>query len=173
MNNDIAHLLLGKGKDLRTISGNHEVIATVSNQETFDKLFVLLFHHERALAMRAADAVEKITRKRNEFLEPHKPQLLRLLKGSMNIELKWHIAQLMSRVMLTANELDDVWHILSYWSQNPNESKIVRVNALQALFELSRKFPDLKMDFEHVLHILEHIPIPSIQARVRKLKKIM
>jgi hypothetical protein len=75
---NFAHLLLGK--DLRKLKSSREVIEAVQNQETFDELFALVFHHERSLVMRAADTVEKVTRRRAEYLHPHKEQLLSVLK---------------------------------------------------------------------------------------------
>ena len=132
------------GKDLRKVRQNGMVIALVKNQEAFDELFKLTLHHERSLVMRAVDAVEKITARYPEFLIPHKQQLFAILKGADHKELKWHIAQLITRVELSEKEYADVWHILSYWVLNRNESKIVRVNALQGLFDLSRTNPLLK-----------------------------
>jgi hypothetical protein len=167
---DFAQLLLGK--DLRSITKSNEVVHSVQDQQSFDVLFSLLLHHERTLVMRAADAIEKITIAHKEFLEPHKIQLLSLLKSAINKELKWHIAQLISRTKLTKDELKEAWSILAYWAQNPNESKIVRVNSLQGLFELSRQFPDLQANFEQTLRILEREQIPSLKARIKKLKKI-
>jgi hypothetical protein len=168
---DFAHLLLGKG--LRSITKSNEVVESVQDQSSFDALFSLLWHHERPLVMRAADAVEKITRKHREFLLPHKEQLLSLLKSAINKELKWHIAQLVPRLNVDPHELKEVWSVLTYWSQNPNESKIVRVNSLQGLFELTQQYPSLRPDFEHTLHTLEREPIPSIQARIKKLRKAL
>lgn len=166
---DFARLLLGK--DLRSITKSNDIVQSVDDQESFDELFALLLHHERTLVMRAADAIEKITLTHKEFLDPHRGQLLSLLKSAMNKELKWHIAQLITRIRLNQDVLRDVWSTLTYWAQNPNESKIVRVNSLQGLFELSDQFPDLKKNFELTMQILEREPIPSIQARVKKLKK--
>ena len=163
------NLLLGK--DLRTLGQNNIVVQTVHDQCTFDELFSLIFHHERSLVMRAVDATEKITSKHPEFLAPHKSQLLTVLKSADHKELKWHIAQLLPRVALSAAELKDVWHTLAYWALNKNESKIVRVNALQGLFDLSKIDRELKADFEKTISALEHEMIPSIQARIRKLKR--
>lgn len=166
---DFAHLLLGK--DLRTIKKSNDVAQMVQDQESFDQLFGLLLHHERPLVMRAADCVEKVTAAHKEFLEPHKLQLLSLLKSAVNKELKWHIAQLVPRLALSPEELREVWSVLAYWTQNPNESKIVRVNALQGLFELSRNVPALKGNFENILQALAHESIPSLKARIKKLSR--
>ena len=99
-------------------------------------------------------------------------QLLSLLKSALDKELKWHIALLVPRLSLNSEELKNVWAILTYWAQNPNESKIARVNSLQGLFELSNEHPPLKPDFEKTVGLLEHIPIPSIQARIKKIKRL-
>lgn len=168
---NFAHLLLGK--DRRTIGKADHVVQLVVDQPSFDELFSLLFHHERTLVMRAADAVEKITHKHKEFLVPHKMQLLSLLNSAIHIELKWHIAQLVPRLPLDPHEIKEVWSILSYWAQNPNESKIVRVNSLQGLFDLTRNTPAFKNSLLSILDTIEHEPIPSLKARIKKLRKLL
>lgn len=159
------------GKDLRTIGRNSMIVRRVQDQQTFDELFTLLFHHERPIVMRAADAVEKVTVKHPEWLQPHKGQLMSVLKSADNKELKWHLAQLVPRLELNKDEIADVQHILNYWALNKNESKIVRVNALQGLSDLAHGHPELREEFTKTLTTLEHEPIPSIQARIRKLKR--
>ena len=166
----LTSLLLGK--DLRTIRQNNVVVNSIHDQRTFDELFSLVFHHERTLVMRAIDAIEKVTAKHPEFLITHKSQLIEVLNSADHKELKWHIAQLLPRVDLTVAELEGVWHKLAYWALNKTESKIVRVNALQGLFDLSKFNPELKNDFEKITSTVEHEAIPSIQARIRKLKSI-
>lgn len=168
---DFAPLLLGK--DLRTIKNADKVAQLVKDQASFDDLFALLFHHERPLVMRAADAVEKVTIKHKEFLAPYKTQLLSLLKGATNIELKWHIAQLIPRIPLDPHEQKEVWSILSYWAQNPNESKIVRANSLQGLFELSEQTQAFRNDLVAVLDAVSHERIPSLIARIKKLRRLL
>ena len=166
---DFARLLLGN--DLRTIKQNNVVIQSVKEQRSFDELFTLIFHHERTLVMRAADAVEKLTVKHPEYLKTHKSELLRALRSADHKELKWHIAQLIPRLALDRRELEDVWHILTYWTHDKNESKIVRVNSLQGLFDLSKRYTEFKNDFDKTLASMEHQKIPSIQARIRRIRK--
>lgn len=50
-----------KGGDLRSIGKTNEVVGMVNNQKSFDELYQLLFHPDRKIVMRAADAIEKIT----------------------------------------------------------------------------------------------------------------
>jgi hypothetical protein len=93
------------------------------------------------------------------------------LKSADHKELKWHIAQLVPRIDLTVEELNEVWNTLAYWTLNKNESKVVRVNALQGLFDLSKDRPELKAEFNRVVLAIDHEMIPSIQARIRKFRK--
>jgi hypothetical protein len=166
-----AFINLLMGRDLRSIKQNSIVVQAVQDQHAFDELFSLIFHHERPLVLRAVDAVEKITITHPAFLIPHKRQLLNVLKSADHKELKWHIAQLIPRVELDKDELTDVWHILSYWALNKNESKIVRVNSLQGLFDLAKLHNEFRTDVTRIIREVDREMIPSIQARVRKLKK--
>ena len=94
-----------------------------------------------------------------------------VMKSADHKELKWHIAQLIPRVELSKAELAEVRHILNYWTLKKNESKIVRVNALQGLFDLSQKYSEVKKDLVDAIALVEHELIPSIQARIKKIKK--
>jgi hypothetical protein len=51
--------------------------------------------------MRAADAVEKVTRQRPDLLQPWKKPILEQLSVLPEKELRWHIAQLIPRLTLT------------------------------------------------------------------------
>lgn len=165
---NFTNLLLGR--DLRPIRQNSIVVQSVHDQRTFDELFSLIFHHERPLVMRAIDAVKKVTSKHPEFLYPHKVQLLTVLKSADHKELKWHIAQLVTRIDLNTEELNDVWHTLAYLTLNKNEGKIVRVNALQGLFDLSRDKPRFKEELQKIISAIGHEMIPSIQARIKRIQ---
>jgi hypothetical protein len=169
--NDFADTL--HGGDLRSLREPANVLAHVRNQHDFDALFTLLFHHDRNVVMRAADAVEKITRTVPDFLDAHRDQLLGLMMDHANIELKWHLAQLAPRLEFGADSLPKVWARLRYWILNRNESKLVRVNALQGLFEIMQRHERtaFKNDFRNIVAIVTQEHIPSIDARIRKLRR--
>lgn len=163
---------INAGGDLRSLGQNAAVVAAVHTQEEFDLLFRLIFHHQRRIAMRSIDAVEKITRKHPEYLASHKQQLMALMDDDPSIEMKWHLAQIITRVELSPAEFKKIWARLTHWAVNPNESKIVRVNSLQPLFDLIGKAGQTLMpSFRKTVSTIERERIPSITARIRKLRK--
>lgn len=158
------------GGDLRSLGNANAIVREVRSRKQFDQLFEGLFHPDRVIVMRAADAIEKITWKKQRYLLPHKQSLLGLLRTATNKELKWHLALLVPRLQLTRLELGRVWATLSDWALDTNESRIVRVNSVQALFDLLKHSPGLGGDFELTLAQLEREAVPSISARIRKLR---
>ena len=159
-----------KGGDLRSIGEVNQVVAQVNDQQTFDDLFKLLYNTERKVVMRAADAIEKITVKNPGFLRQHKDKILSLCDVAKHIELKWHLALLVSRLDLTKNEVRRIWQVLTIWATDNKESKIVRVNSLQGLYNISYNNKELIRDFNLILRKVERENVPSINARLRKLK---
>ncbi|HLL42904.1 MAG TPA: hypothetical protein VK369_07180 [Segetibacter sp.] len=165
---DLINLL--RGGDLRSIGQSDTVVQLINNQEQFDELFKLLFHSDRKIVMRSADSIEKISLNNKGYLKKHKEEILELCLKAEDKELKWHLALLVSRLPLTDIELREVWELLARWAKNRNESKIVRVNSLQALFTLLPKDDKLKDDFKFLLSGVERERIPSLNARIKKLK---
>lgn len=160
------------GKGIRAIQKSGAITESVQDQQTFDELFGLIFHHERPLVNRAANAVEKITRTRSEFLIPHREQLLSILKSGMSRELKRHIARLVPRIQLEPDDLQEVWGLLTYQALNPNESKAARSTSLQDLYELANRYQGLTESLRQTLNTLAHDPAVSIQTKATKLIRL-
>ncbi|HET6765812.1 MAG TPA: hypothetical protein VFH08_00390 [Chitinophagaceae bacterium] len=159
-----------KGGDLRSIGKANRVVEEVNDQQTFDELFKVLYNTDRKVVMRGADAIEKITIKNPGYLQQHKDNILTLCESAKDIELKWHLALLGSRLELTKNEVRRIWQILKNWATDKKESKIVRVNSLQGLHNILSSNEELMDDFNRILRNVEGENIPSINARLRKLR---
>ncbi|TAK39564.1 MAG: hypothetical protein EPO28_10695 [Saprospiraceae bacterium] len=132
--NDLTPYLQGGG--LRSTGEVEQLLPLIKTQQDFDELFRFMFSEERLVAMRAADAVEKIALRQPDFLQKHKAEVLHLLPQARHIEFKWHLALLVSRLPLAEKESQAVWAVLKGWAMDASESKIVRVNSLQAMSEL-------------------------------------
>ena len=144
----------------------------VNNQTDFDELFKGLTHSDRIVVMRSADAIEKITLRKSDYLKKHKTELIVLCKSAKDIELKWHLALIVSRLSLTRKELGITWDILTKWATDKKESKIVRVNSIQGLFDLLQQNPELSQDFNLTLSEIEEEKIPSLNARIKRFQKL-
>ena len=158
-----------KGGDLRSIGKANEIVPEVNTQNDFDELFIGLNHSDRKVVMRTADAIEKITLKKTDYLQKHKKAIVDLCQITIDIELKWHLALLVSRLSLTKEELENTWGLLTKWVTNRQESKIVRVNSIQGLFNLLQQNQELSQNFNATLVEIEKEKIPSLNARIRKL----
>lgn len=169
VDNDTIYELLNGG-DLRSISGANKVVKLIKNQEDFDILFNFLFDENRLIVMRASDSIEKITIRNAQYLDKHKNELLELFKASIDIEFKWHLALLVSRIKLNENELQEVFSLLKQWVLDKKESKIVRVNSLQALFEITKDNIEFKNDFDKIIDKVGKEKVLSINARIKNLK---
>ena len=163
--------ILLSGGDLRSIGGSAEVVGLIHDQEDFDILFDFLYCGDRLIIMRAADAIEKISRNYTSYLDKYKLSLLGLLADATDKELKWHLAQLVPRLKINSDEKNNAFEIFKKWLLNENESKIVRANSIQALYELSCNSKALTKDFDEILVNIKKENIPSINARIKKLKE--
>lgn len=159
------------GGDLRSIGNSNAVVACIGDQRDFDELFECLYHRERIVVMRAADAIEKITRNRPEYLAKHRAQFPALCHAAGNKELKWHLALLIPRLRPEDSELEEYLVLLRKWVVDRQHSRIVRVNSLQGLFELSKQDPGLLKQLHPVLDKLEKEGVPSLNARIRKIRE--
>jgi hypothetical protein len=159
------------GTDLRSLGRGNSVVRKIQTQADFDELFSLLFHTNRIIVMRAADSVEKISITKRGYLQPHKKEILTLCRTASDKELVWHLAQLVPRLILTNRERKVAWNQLSAWALDKHASRIVRVNALQGLAELSTPDGSFESDFDLVIQMMEKENIPSINARIRILRK--
>lgn len=159
------------GADLRSIGKCDVVISKIKNQQDFDNLFKFLFHQNRIIVMHAADAIEKITIKHPQYLAKHKAKLIELFYTAKNKELKWHLTVLAPRLNLNSIEFGKIWHALTIWAMDKTNSRLVRVGAVQGLFEMVKQQSNLIKDFTLTMLELEKQNIPSINARIRNIRK--
>jgi hypothetical protein len=160
-----------KGGDLRSIAKVEKLLPLIKTQSDFDELFKYLFAKNRLVVMRTADALEKITTTKPEFLLCHKKDIFNFINTTNDKEFKWHLSLMVSRLDLSIDELGKVWAELTKWAKNKKESRIVRVNSIQSLFDLAKQHKELEKDLNLTIQEIKRENIPSINARLRKLEK--
>jgi hypothetical protein len=161
-----------RGGDLRSIGQANQVVSLINCQAEFDVLFRLLSYTDRKVVMRAADAVEKISLTHKDWLQRHKKKVIALGQSVSDKELKWHLAQLLPRLQLNHAEIEICRQLLTDWALNKKESRIVRVFAVQALYDLAQQDKSLAIDLQQIMTVIQQEDIPSLNARIRKLQSI-
>ena len=157
-----------KGGDRRSIGNVHAVVAAVGKRPPlFKDLVSGLFDPDPILRMRAADAMEKISADDPHLLEPFKSKLLGLARQTRQQELRWHLAQMIPRMDLTAQETNAVTDI--FVDYLTDDSKIVVTFAMQALSDLAAKKGRISTGVLSALEKLTQTGSPAIQARGKKL----
>ena len=122
--------------DRRSIGKADEAAALVLRRPSrLPELAAGLWHPDPLVRMRAGDALEKVSRERPEWLRPLRRELLALAATTAEQELRWHLAQLLPRLGLSASQRGTLVAVLRGYARD--SSVIVRVSAMQALVELA------------------------------------
>ncbi len=156
------------GTDRRSIGRSNQVVKQVlANPRLFRVLFAGMLDPDPILRMRCADAVAKITAKRPGLLQPYKKQLIQRVAKIEQQEVRWHVAQLFSRLDLTPKERRAVMVILSVYLRD--ESSIVKTFSMQALANIAGQDVALRPGIVKRLERLTRSGTPAMRARGRKL----
>jgi HEAT repeat protein len=154
--------------DHRTIGRSNEVAREIAkNPALFAEVIEAMLHPDPRIRMRAADAVEKATVASPELLQPYKQTILKRIAVIDQQEIRWHVAQMLPRLRLTAKERNRAIEILLGYLED--KSSIVKTFAMQALADLAPQDP-------RVISLLEFLTTtgtPAMRARGRKLLKAM
>jgi len=100
--------------------------------------------------MRAADTAEKVSAQHLDYLSPYKDELLHRIAESTQQEVRWHVAQMLPRFALSADE-QAVAVALLYEYLN-DRSPIVQTFALDALTTFAQRDSALRSEVVRLLH---------------------
>lgn len=159
-----------RGGDRRSIGRSNEVVKLVLRApQRFAELVECLWSDDPIVRMRAADATEKVSAVRPELLKTYKTELLGLLAETEQIELRWHLAQMIPRLPLT--KLESVRAAQTLQRYLEDRSSIVRTFALQALADISRSAAVLRPLVREILEQSILRGTAAMKARARRLLK--
>ncbi len=158
------------GGNRRSIGRANELVALVErDRELLAAVVREMWNDDPIVAMRAADAAEKLTRARPEVLQGFKPELLGLAEETSQQELRWHLAAMVPRLRLKPAEKHRAVQTLTRYLED--KSSIVKTFAMQGLFDLSCGDKALRGKVEEMLRAVLNRGTPAMRARARKLLK--
>jgi hypothetical protein len=157
------------GGDRRSIGDADAVAAAVRGEPArFDELWACLTAADPVVRMRAADALEKLGRAAPHLFAPHRAVLLSGELDDGTPELRWHLVAIASRLTLSEAEAADFAFRCNQLIRH-DRSRIVRVMALQALFDVTARHASLASQLADALDFAAASALPSLRARAAKL----
>ena len=163
---DILEML--RGGDRRSIGRSEEVAQIVSkNLGLFPRLMGGLWSEDELVRMRAADAAEKVSRTESQLLQAYKKELLGLMAETEMQEVRWHLAAMVPRLKLNANERQSARERLREYLQD--KSSIVKTFALEGLVELAGEDEEARLEVTEILREATRTGTAAMKARSRKL----
>jgi hypothetical protein len=164
--NDILKKLAGG--DRRSIGRVSEIVAEVLNDSSlFKVVFNGMLSDDPIIRMRSADAVEKITAKHPEYLQPYKEKLIQQVARINQQEVRWHVAQMLPRLELSKEEQAVIVEILLDYLND--KSKIVKTFSMQALADFAERDAGLRPQVIKLLEELTRTGSPAMRSRGRTL----
>ena len=154
--------------DRRTVGHVDRVVARVlAKPESTPALVQCAFDADAAVRMRAADALEKVSRQRTSLLQPYATLLLGVLEESAQQELLWHLAVLLPRLRLTPAQRSRT--LAALYRCLEVKSSIARTFALQGMADLTKLDATLLPQTMTLLRSAERTGTAAMKARSRKL----
>ena len=155
------------GGDLRSDGTANEVADFIlENPAAFEDLYAGLSEKDDIVRGRTADAIEKISRSRPEFLLDHLPEMIGLAQVEQVPLVKMHLAMTFGHLAVYPELVEQLAPAL--FSLLEDDSVFTRSWAIASLCIIARKYP------ETCQNILEHLgPLQgdgsiAIRSRVKK-----
>ena len=157
------------GGDLRSDGMANEAAEFVlKNPEIFDELFEGLSVSDDVVRGRAADALEKVSRRRPDLLVEHLPALIEVAEADHVPMVKMHLAMIFGQLAMYKERRGELIAILL--ALLDNRSVFTRSWAVASLCILARMYPE---ESPRILESIEPIQRdPSIAMRTRARKAI-
>ena len=133
------------------------------------QLIECLWDDNPAVANRAADALERVTRQRPTQAQRWKVPLLGLMAEATEKKLRWNLALVIPRLKLSLPECRRIMDVLRSYLEDP--SSIVKTAALHGMADLTRQDPGSLPEVLDVLRVAGRSGTPAMRARSRILLK--
>lgn len=179
---DTIRSMLAVGRNRISSGRTAEVVKLVrANPKKVTQLLECLWDEDPCVAMRAADALEKLTRCRAPVADEIQKSILKTIQGSWKApligllaeatenKLRWCLAPVIPRLALTVPECRRVADILLSYLED--RSSIVKTCALQGLADLTRQDASLLPEVVDLLNIHSRSGTSAMRARGRMLLK--
>ena len=147
-----------------------EVVELVEGRPgKLSQLIECLWDDNPAVANRAADALERVTRDRPAQAQRWKDALLGLIAETTEKKVRWNLALVIPRLKLTLPECRRVAEVLRTYLDD--RARVVKTAALHGMTDLTRQDPASLPGVLDLLRVAGRSGTPAMRARSRILLK--
>lgn len=132
------------------------------------ELVECVFSPSAGVRMRAADALERVSRVVPRALDAFIDRLLTDVAAIEQAEVRWHVAQILPRLALDEAQRWRAAALMVQWFRDA-ESRIVRTSALQAMVDLAENDAGLRELSAEMMRAALRSGVPSLAARARRI----
>ncbi|MFI5229103.1 MAG: hypothetical protein ACHQWU_08540 [Gemmatimonadales bacterium] len=159
------------GGDRRSIGRVAEVIAAVrAAPRRLPALIKALGASDGVVALRAADAIEKLSRVDAVRVGRYRATLLTAAAGTADPAIRWNLIQALERLTSGARESARLVRRLEVWYLT-DRSAIVRASALDAVVSLAERDARLRAAARRVFDDARRSGSAAVRARARRLRR--
>lgn len=154
------------GGDLRSDGMANEVAdIAIKNPQLFDEVYAGLEEADDVIRGRTADALEKISRKRPEFLRDHVSQLIRMAKEDPVVMVRMHLAMIFGHLAIYEELVDELASVLLFMLDD--QSVFAKSWAIVSLCIIARKYPQKRDQIVSSVMQLQKDSSIAIRTKVR------
>ena len=159
------------GGDRRSIGQVRRVVRRAERDASIVGEVVAALRSRRPLVcMRAADALEKISRRDASVLRTYRRKLLHAVAHTADPVVRWNLIQILPRLDHGRSAIRRLARRLEVWFLT-DASAIVRVSALEAVVILAKGDASLEPLARRMVREGLTAPIASVRARARRLDR--
>lgn len=138
-------------------------------ESLFPQIYALMYSDQPKIAWHAAWVIDHVSEADPARLEPYIPEMIDRLPILKSSSLRRHYTRMINRHEIPENQLGMLIDVL-YDLLSPSEAIAVRANALEILYKIARKEPDLQKELISVIEsILEEEPTPGMISKGKKI----
>jgi hypothetical protein len=158
------------GGDRRSIGRAALVVAAVrQSPRRLPSLVKALGAADPVVALRAADAIEKLSRTDAARVARHRAELVRVAMRTADPAVRWNLIQTLARATSGARDSARLARRLEVWYLT-DRSAIVRATALDALVSLAERHARLRSAAQRVFDDARGSGSAAVRARARRLR---
>ena len=159
---------LAKGERRTTGDDLSVADAVTADPARLPELVECLFSPSAGIRMRAADALERVSRAVPRELDAFTDRLLNDIAAIGQAEVRWRVAQILPRLTLDETRRWRAAALMVEWFGH-TESRIVRTSALQAMVDLAENDAPLRELAAEMMRVALRSGVPSLAARARRI----